>query len=263
MVNGYVTMSIPPITAEQIEAFVLIFLRVTAIIVVIPILGNRTVPLRVKGGLSIIIAFLILPFVHYPAASYDVITLVLKMLGEVLIGIIIGLTGRLLFAGIQLAGQLVGFQMGFAIVNVVDPVSSSQVSIIAQLQYLLAALIFFAVNGHHVFLYAIAESYNIIPPLDFNFSGPLMDSLLSLSRDIFIVAVKTGAPIMTILLLTSVGLGLIARTVPQINIFIVGFPLKIGIGLIGIGLTLPIFVRIVGTLFVTVEGKIKLLMQLM
>lgn len=263
MVNGYVTMSIPPITAEQIEAFVLIFLRVTAIIVVIPILGNRTVPLRVKGGLSIIIAFLILPFVHYPAASYDVITLVLKMLGEVLIGIIIGLTGRLLFAGIQLAGQLVGFQMGFAIVNVVDPVSSSQVSIIAQLQYLLAALIFFSVNGHHVFLYAIAESYNIIPPLDFNFSGPLMDSLLSLSRDIFIVAVKTGAPIMTILLLTSVGLGLIARTVPQINIFIVGFPLKIGIGLIGIGLTLPIFVRIVGTLFVTVEGKIKLLMQLM
>lgn len=256
-------MSIPPITAEQIEAFVLIFLRVTAIIVVIPILGNRTVPLRVKGGLSIIIAFLILPFVHYPAASYDVITLVLKMLGEVLIGIIIGLTGRLLFAGIQLAGQLVGFQMGFAIVNVVDPVSSSQVSIIAQLQYLLAALIFFAVNGHHVFLYAIAESYNIMPPLDFNFSGQLMDSLLSLSRDIFIVAVKTGAPIMTILLLTSVGLGLIARTVPQINIFIVGFPLKIGIGLIGIGLTLPIFVRIVGTLFVTVEGKIKLLMQLM
>jgi flagellar biosynthetic protein FliR len=263
MVNGYITMSIPPITAEQIEAFVLIFLRVTAIIVVIPILGNRTVPLRVKGGLSIIIAFLIFPFVHYSAASYEVISLVLKMLGEVLIGIIIGLTGRLLFAGIQLAGQLVGFQMGFAIVNVVDPVSSSQVSIIAQFQYLLAALIFFAVNGHHVFLYAIAESYNIIPPLDFNFSGPLMDSLLSLSRDIFIVAVKTGAPIMTILLLTSVGLGLIARTVPQINIFIVGFPLKIGIGLIGIGLTLPIFVRIVGTLFVTVEGKIKLLMQLM
>jgi len=256
-------MNIPPITAEQIETFVLIFLRVSAIIVVIPILGNRTVPLKVKGGLSIIIAFLIFPFVHYPAASYEVISLILKMAGEVLIGIIIGLTGRLLFAGIQLAGQLVGFQMGFAIVNVVDPVSSSQVSIIAQFQYLIAALIFFAVNGHHVFLYAIAESYNIIPPLGFHFSGPLMDSLLSLSGDIFIVAVKTGAPIMTILLLTSVGLGMIARTVPQINIFIVGFPLKIGIGLIGIGLTLPMFVKIVGTIFVTFEGKIKLFMQLM
>jgi flagellar biosynthetic protein FliR len=256
-------MTIPAITVEQIETFVLIFLRVSAIIIVIPILGNRTVPLKVKGGLSIIIAFLIFPFVHSPAASYEVIPLVLKMAGEVLIGIIIGLTGRLLFAGIQLAGQLVGFQMGFAIVNVVDPVSSSQVSIIAQFQYLIAALIFFAVNGHHVFLYAIAESYNIIPPLSFHFSGPLMDALLSLSKDIFIVAVKTGAPIMTILLLTSVGLGMIARTVPQINIFIVGFPLKIGIGLIGIGLTLPIFVKIVGTIFVTFEGKIKLLMQLM
>jgi flagellar biosynthetic protein FliR len=256
-------MSIPPITAEQIETFVLIFLRVSAIIIVIPILGNTTVPLKVKGGLSIIIAFLIFPFVHYPVTSFEVIPLALKMAGEVLIGIIIGLTGRLLFAGIQLAGQLVGFQMGFAIVNVVDPVSSSQVSIIAQFQYLIAALIFFAVNGHHVFLYAIAESYNIVPPLSFHFSGPLMDLLLSLSKDIFIVAVKTGAPIMTILLLTSVGLGLISRTVPQINIFIVGFPLKIGIGLIGIGLTLPMFVKIVGTIFVTFEGKIKLLMQLM
>jgi len=256
-------MSIPPITAGQIETFVFIFLRVSAIIVVIPILGNRTVPLRVKGGLSIIIAFLIFPFIQYPVVSYEIVPLVLKMAGEILIGIIIGLTGRLLFAGIQLAGQLIGFQMGFAIVNVVDPVSSSQVSIIAQFQYLIAALIFFAVNGHHIFLYAIAESYNIIPPLDFHFSGPLMDSLISLSRDIFIVAVKTGAPIMAILLLTSVGLGMIARTVPQINIFIVGFPLKIGIGLIGIGLTLPIFVKIVGTVFVMVEGKIKVLMQLM
>jgi flagellar biosynthetic protein FliR len=103
----------------------------------------------------------------------------------------------------------------------------------------------------------------MIPPFSFHFSGQLMQSIITLSKDIFVVAIKTGAPVITILLLTSVGLGLIARTVPQINIFIVGFPLKIAIGLIGIGLTLPLFAKIVGTLFLSFDGKLKLLMQVM
>jgi flagellar biosynthetic protein FliR len=256
-------MNIPQISPEQIEILSLIFLRVSAMIITVPVLGNRSVPLKIKGGLSIIITFLLFPFIQYHVTSYAILPLVLKMTGEVFIGIIIGLTGRLLFAGVQLAGQLIGFQMGFAIVNVVDPVTSSQVSIISQLQYLLAMLIFLAVNGHHIFLYAIIESYNMIPPFSFHFSGQLMQSIITLSKDIFVVAIKTGAPVITILLLTSVGLGLIARTVPQINIFIVGFPLKIAIGLIGIGLTLPLFAKIVGTLFLSFDGKLKLLMQVM
>jgi len=256
-------MEIPQITAGQIETFILIFLRVSAIIITIPILGNRSVPMRLKGGLSVVVALLLVPFVQYNAVPIKLPLLVVKMCGEVLIGVVIGFAGQILFAGVQLAGQLVGFQMGFAIVNVVDPVSSSQVSIIAQFQYLLALLIFLAVNAHHIFLYAIAESYQVIPPLSFHYSGPLMESILELSKDIFIVAVKTGAPVIAMLLFASVGLGLIARTVPQINIFIVGFPLKIAIGLIGIGLTLPYFVKIMESVFAKFDGQLSLLMSLM
>jgi len=253
----------PQITVEQIETFILAFLRVSAIVATMPILGDGTVPARVKGGVSLIIAFLIFPFVELPSPPLEIFSLSLRMAGEIAVGIAMGFAGRLIFAGVQLAGQLVGFQMGFAIVNVFDPMTSSQVSIIAQLQYLFATLIFLAVDGHHLFLYAIAESYRILPPLGFHFSGELTLAIVELSKDIFIIAIKTGAPVITALLMTSIGFGLIARTVPQINILIVGFPIKIAVGLIGIGLTLPVFARMMGNIFLNFGDRLSLLLRLM
>ncbi len=253
----------PQITAEQIEIFIFVFLRVSAIVATMPILGNRQVPIRVKGGLSLVIAFLIFPFVELHTPPPDILLLVLRMAGEIMVGITLGFAGRLLFAGVQLAGQLAGFQMGFAIVNVFDPITSSQVSIIAQFQYLLAMLIFLAVDGHHIFLYAIAESYKIVPLLDFHFSGELTQSIVELSKGIFIVAIKVGATVIVALLMISIGFGLIARTVPQINILIVGFPIKIAIGLIGIGLALPAFARMLGNIFLNFGDTLNMLLHLM
>jgi len=232
-------------------------------VVTIPIFGNRNVPVRAKGGLSLMIAFLLFPFIKFNLPPLEIFSLILGMVGEVIIGTVIGLAGRLAFAGVQIAGQLIGFQMGFAVVNVFDPITSEQVSIIAQFQYLIAMLIFLAVDGHHIFLSAIAESYRIISPLDFHFSAELIQSIVEISKDIFIIAVKIGAPVITALLMTSIGFGLIARTVPQINILIVGFPLKIAIGLIGIGLGLPLFAKIMGTVFLEYEGKLNVLLHLM
>jgi len=253
----------PQITAEQIETFTFVFLRVSAIMATMPILGNKVVPIGVKGGLSIVIAFLLLPFVELHTPPSDILLLVLRMTGEILVGITLGFAGRLVFAGVQLAGQLAGFQMGFAIVNVFDPITSTQVSIVAEFQYLLAMLIFLAVDGHHIFLYAIAESYKIVPLLDFHFSGALTQSIVELSKGIFIVAMKVGATVITALLMISIGFGLIARTVPQINIMIVGFPIKIAIGLIGIGLGLPAFARMMGHIFLNFGETLNVLLRLM
>ena len=253
----------PQITTEQIETFIFVFLRISAIVATMPILGNKGVPIRVKGGLSLLIAFLLLPFVELHTPPSDILLLVLRMTGEIFVGITLGFAGRLVFAGVQLAGQLAGFQMGFAIVNVFDPMTSTQVSIIAQFQYLLAMLIFLAVDGHHIFLYAIAESYKIVPLLDFHFSGALTQAVVELSKGIFIVAMKVGATVITALLMISIGFGLIARTVPQINILIVGFPLKIAIGLIGIGLGLPSFARMMGNIFLNFGETLNMLLRLM
>ena len=257
-------MTFPNFSSGQIELFFLVLLRVSTIVVMIPILGDRTTPARVKGGLAIFITFLVLPFVGHPAAGTDdLFTLGLRMGGEVLIGIILGFASRLAFTGIQMAGQLVGFQIGFSIVNIIDPLTSEQVSIVAELQYLFAGLLFLGVNGHHMMIQAVSESYSVLPVLGFHMTGDLAQSLIDLSRNMFVIAMKISAPIVVALLFTNIGLGLVARTVPQMNVFIVGFPLQIAIGLIGIGLTIPLFLQIVEGLFSNLPAEMGLLLRAM
>jgi len=256
-------MTFPNFSAGQIELFFLVLLRVSTIVVMIPILGDRTTPVRVKGGLAIFITLLVLPSVDPAAGADDLFTLGLRMGGEVLIGIILGFACRLAFTGIQMAGQLVGFQIGFSIVNIIDPLTSEQVSIVAELQYLFAGLLFLGVNGHHMLIQAVSESYSVLPVLGFHMTGELAQSLVDLSRNMFVIAVKISAPIVVALLFANIGLGLIARTVPQMNVFIVGFPLQIAIGLIGIGLTIPVFLQIVEGLFSNLPAEMGLLLRAM
>jgi flagellar biosynthetic protein FliR len=257
-------MNLPFFSPAQAELYFLVFIRVGAIVVMLPILGDRSTPARIKAGLSLLITLLVVPFLEKPAGvSEDVFSLGFKMGGELFIGVVLGFAGRLLFEGIQMAGQLIGFQMGFSIVNIIDPVTSEQVSIIAEFQYLLAGLLFLAVDGHHLLLRAISESYNFVPVLGLHMTGFLMQNVLDLTREMFVISMKISAPIIVALVFANIGLGLVARTVPQINIFIVGFPLQISIGLIGIGLTMPIFLHVTAGLFSGLSGQIALLLKSM
>lgn len=256
-------MDLMHVTAAHLDQFILVFVRVSAIIISMPVIGNRAVPIRVKAGLAIMMTFIIAPLVTVPALPNDMLPLMIRLGGEVVIGFIIGISAQFLFASVQLAGQLIGFQMGFAIVNVVDPLSSAQVSVIAQFCFFIAMLIFLAVDGHHIFLYGIAESFRIIPLMEFHMTGRLADAVVSLARSIFSTGLAVGAPVMVLMILVSVGLGMVARTVPQINIFIVGFPLKIGIGLIGIGVTLPFIGHVIGVGFSEFSSVLRGLLGLM
>jgi flagellar biosynthetic protein FliR len=259
-------MSLPFLSSEHLEAFVLVLLRVSAMIFTIPVISEQSVPAKIKAGLSILVTLIIFPLVASqipPIKNYHLIQLVFLMIGETLIGLTIGFVARLIFAAIQLAGNVIGFEMGFAVANVIDPMSSQQVSIIAELKYLIAMLVFLTVNAHHLFFHAIIQSYAVLPPLTFHFSGQLMQLIFEVSRDMFIIALKLAAPIMAVMVFTNVALGIVARTVPQMNIFIVGFPLQISIGLIFLGLTAPYFVRMTQGMFSAMEGRILSLLRLM
>ena len=257
-------MTLLNLSLPMVQAAVLIFTRVGAILLTAPLFSSGSIPIHVKIGLSFMLAVIVFPLVSVndilvlPLASLGI-----AMAGEVLIGVIIGFTARLLFAAVQLAGQLVGFQMGFGIVNVIDPQTSAQVSIIAQFENIITLLIFMAVNAHHWFIMAIAKSFEVVPLLAFSFTNSLMEALVRLSCDMFVVAAKVAAPIIAILLFTSVALGLLARTVPQMNIFIVGFPLKLAIGLLAVGLTLPLLSTMLRNLFQGLGEDIFVLMRLM
>jgi flagellar biosynthetic protein FliR len=259
-------MSLPFLSAEHIEAFILVFLRVSAIIVTIPVISEKNIPFQIKAALSLLISLIIFPLVlpKIPQpANYQVLILMYRMAGEVMIGVIIGFAAKCIFAGIQTAGEMIGFQMGLSVANVIDPVNNNQVQTIADFQYLIAMLVFLSVDAHHIFFSAIIQSYSVLNPLTFHFSGQLMQMIFDFSTEMFVIAVKLGAPLMAVMLFTNVGLGIIARTVPQMNIFIVGFPLQISVGLIFLGLTAPLFVKITQGLFAGLETKIGALLRVM
>ena len=254
------------ISTEQILVFTLVFLRISALLIMIPVIGERAVPLRVKGGLAILISLLVVPAVSADMNSLpekQIFTLAIAMIGEIMIGIVIGLTTKIIFAGIQFAGEMIGIQIGFSIVNVIDPITSTQVSVIAEFQYLIALLVYLAIDAHHTLIFAIVDSYRIVSPFSYHFSGALMNHILILSRELFVMAIKISAPIMAVLLFTNVALGVVARTVPQINVFIVGFPVQIAVGLIVFGLTAPLFVMLVQRVLSNLNIDVYTLFRLM
>lgn len=259
-------MSLPFLSAEHIEAFILVLLRVSSIVVTIPVMSDKSVPARFKAALALIITLIIFPVVLpkiSPTENFGALIFMLRMIGEVMIGLIIGFVARLIFICIQIAGDIIGFQMGLSIVNVIDPMTSAHVSIIAELFNLIAMLVFLTVNAHHFFFSAIVQSYSIVNPMTFDFSGQLMQFIFDFTKEAFVIALKIGAPIIAVMLFTSVGLGLVARTVPQINVFIIGLPLQVAIGLIFLGITAPMFVKMAQWIFSKYETSIIAALRLM
>jgi len=234
-------MNILNISLEQIQVYFLIFIRVSAIMMSAPLFDSKTIPVIFKAGLAIAISIVLVPVLNLNNIVFveEIIPFGIGLAGEIILGIIIGLSVKLVFAGIQLAGKLTGLQMGFAIADILDPITSSQVSITGQFNFLVAMLIFLIINAHHWFLIALAESFQLIPPFNFNFTTAIIEQIMILAGNLFVIAVKVGAPVIAALLITSVTMGLIARTVPQMQIFIVAMPLKIIVGLLFLGLSLP------------------------
>jgi flagellar biosynthesis protein FliR len=262
-------MGTPTINPEQVLLFTLLFLRVGAILIMIPVIGERTVPLRVKGATAILLSLLLMPTVHaklphlHPGWEAEIFVLIVAMCTEVFIGIVIGFAAKIIFSGIQFAGEMIGIQIGYSVVNVIDPISSTQTSVISEFQYLIALLVYLAVDGHHALIMAIADSYHFMSPFSYHFSGSLMQNIFIFSKELFVIAVKISAPVMAVLLFTNVALGVMARTVPQINIFIVGFPLQIAIGLTILALMSPFFVKLVQGALSVLQIEVNTLLRLM
>jgi flagellar biosynthetic protein FliR len=253
------------ISLSQIQIFFLVFLRVGAIMMSVPLFESKNIPILFKAGLSITISIILFPVLKLNNTPFhtEVLPFALGIAGEIMLGTIIGLSVRLIFNGIQLAGQLIGFQMGFAIVSIMDPLTSARISVIAHLNNLIATLIFLTTNAHHWFLRALAESFRLIPPFDFQFTPSLVENLMRFGTNMFIISIKVGAPVIAGLLITSVAFGLIARTVPQMHIMIVAMPLKIVLGLLFLAASLPYLSSFLKQIFNGLGRDIFLLLSTM
>jgi flagellar biosynthetic protein FliR len=249
----------------QIQLFFLAFLRIGAIIMSMPVFDSESIPVLFKLALSFattIVLFPILKLNPEPVTA-NLATFGLGVAGEIFIGIVIGFAVRLIFAGIQLAGLLAGYQMGLAIANVMDPATSEQIPLLAQFNHLVALLIFITINAHYWFIRALAESFRIVPPLNVHLGNSLMEQLTHLAGNMFLIAIQVGAPVIAALLIASVSFGLIARTVPQMNVFVVAIPLNIGVGLLFFGFSLPYFSAFLKKIFSELGQNVLLLLRAM
>ncbi|MGE5421912.1 MAG: flagellar biosynthetic protein FliR [Ignavibacteriales bacterium] len=226
------------------ETFLLVFGRVTGLFLMAPIFSSRQIPITMRVFLVVMISG-ILAFVT-PIKTVVPIDnsgyFVLALASEILVGYTLGFVTYAVFAGIQTAGQLIDMQMGFGIVNVMDPQSGTQIPLMGNFQYLVALMVFLGINGHHLMIKALHDSYVYIPVMGASFDGNFVQFIMNLAAYIFVIAVKLGAPVVTAIFMADMALGFIARTVPQMNVFIVGLPLKIWGGLFMVLVTMPIFV---------------------
>ncbi|MRN54852.1 flagellar biosynthetic protein FliR [Paenibacillus monticola] len=220
---------------QSLPVFMLIFCRISSFFVVIPVFSSRSIPTTFKIGLSFFISLVIFSSIGTGVTVPQDLSYILLIAREVLIGLLLGFVGYLMFMTIQTAGSLIDIQIGFGMANVIDPMTGASAPILGNFKYMIALLMFLSMNGHHYLLDAIVYSYKWIPLNNDLFlkmiDGSLSEFLVRTFAQSFVLAFQMAAPLVTALFLTDVGLAFLARTAPQYNVFVIGIPLKIIVGL--------------------------------
>jgi len=226
----------------QFQAFVLVLLRVSPILFMMPVLGSRNLPHLLKVGLALTVSLILLPTVRMDISLLprEPFHFGLFLVSEIMIGFILALAVKVIFAGIQMGGELMGFEMGFYMANVVDPSSEINTPLISQFLNLTGILLFLSIDGHHWFFRAVSQSFLLLVPGEIQVSPGLFRHFLNLTGTMFIIAVKIAAPVVAVLFFTQIAMGILAKAVPQVNILITSFPLTIGIGLLFLAFSVEI-----------------------
>ncbi len=248
----------------DVPKYILIFFRVLAILWLLPVFSMRSLSVLFKISLALLMSFLITGAVSYPAeVAADGLAMLLAIFREVLIGLSISFAIRLLFAVIQATGEIVGFQTGFGFARMVDPVSSGQSSILEEFLYMLAIMIFFAIDAHHIVLRGIYASFKELPLGTATMTSGLLNYFVAASGRIFGLGLKFGAPLIVALFLIELALGLLSRMIPSMNIFVEGLPVKIFVSLTVLSLALSFMAPALADLFKGIEPEFIRVLRLL
>lgn len=251
------------INLSIIPAFLLIFARTLAFFITVPLFSYRTIPTMFKIGFSFFLSLIIWTSMESTTFILDHIYLLL-VLKEVAVGLAIGLIAYIILSIVQIAGGFIDFQMGFAIANVVDPQTGAQSPIIGQFFYMIALLFLLSVNGHYLLIDGIYNSYQFIAIDGFiTVDGPFSEFILVIFNKMFLIAFQMALPLVGCLFLVDVALGIIARTVPQVNVFVVGLPLKILVSFIVLSVFLSLYMMLAKFIFETMFVTMRDLMVIL
>jgi flagellar biosynthetic protein FliR len=255
--------SVFDIILKHFDIYLLLSVRMIGLFATAPVWSNKLVPVQLRVAISFVVALVILPLfqnVTIPSSLGELIALAIQ---EIFVGMVIGFIAVLSFATIQFAGQLLDINMGLAMINVLDPVSSTQMPIMGNFLYILSLLIFFSVNGHHMLLQAVFDSYVYIPIGALKLTPTLNENMITLGAHLFLIGFQIASPVLAALFLTTLALGILNRVIPQMNVFIIGTPIQLAVGVVMLIVVLPLFVSFLQVIFRGMAGDILTTVRLM
>jgi len=252
------------LNGPRILTFIAVIVRVGFMMIFLPFWGDMNLPARVRVALILALALLLTPVVSVDRAAYPATVgeFVLAIAFEAAFGFSVCFLVQLAFGSIQIAGQLMGEQMGFAIANVLSPDQSSQVTIATQFKYAFAVLMFFLMGFHLLLFRAIARSFEIVPALNPRPGEGVVTLVNTLAAGMFTTALQMAAPIVATMIFIDVALGLVNKAAPQVNVFLESFPLRIGLGLLMFSAILLALSRLYQQYFSATNAAMQRMMQL-
>ncbi|MFQ5518434.1 MAG: flagellar biosynthetic protein FliR [Mariprofundus sp.] len=255
-------MDFPWFDIQHISVGLLVLLRVSTMVILLPVIGHQLVPMQVKIGLIVLLSILTFPLVQHQVNAIPIQPVAFAAIAvrEMPIAAALALFAQLIFGAAQFAGQIMSFQMGMTVANVFDPATRSQQSILSQMAMTLAMLLWVSVGAHHIFLHALIDSFTLFP-IGHSWAFPALLELTDAAATMFVLSLKIAAPIILLLTFVYIALGLLARAVPQIQVFFVSFPLTVGLGLLTFALGMPAFIYLMGDAFTTLSGQVPLFLR--
>ncbi|MFW5856057.1 MAG: flagellar biosynthetic protein FliR [Bacillota bacterium] len=246
--------------------FILIMLRYFGLFIITPIFSSQAFFSRFKAGLSFLLALVSLPVIQQ-IQNIDVpdhvLLIAADVLKEISIGFFMGFIVLLIFTAIQLAGQFIDLRMAFRLANAVNPMSDSPTPVVGQFKNIIAILVFLTLEGHHILIHNIYRSFSIIPIAQAEYSNEFFRFLFRSSGDLFILAFQIALPVFGTIFIVDVILGFLARAVPQMNLFIIGLPVKILVGFIFLLLAINVMINFFDDQFQQLFRDLLRLLQLM
>jgi len=248
---------------DQLALFFLALARITAFFIAGPFFSLRNIPATVKVGLSLMVAFTVFPLIgpEYGGVPLDGWAYIFALVRETLVGLAIGYTASLLLVAVIYAGSLMDIHIGFFMSQIFDPISGSMAGILSRFMYLLGMAALLAFNGHHLIIAALVNSFQLVPLNTAQVTGASALFLIKVFAQMLSIGVQIAAPLVAVMLIIDVTMGLIARTAPQINVFMLGFPVKITAGLITLSVMVPVLARIIYSLCDIIEQDITILLK--
>jgi len=247
----------------EFQSFLVLVSRIGGIVAAFPMLGGRTVPAQIKIALVVMLGIALSPLIRLPPMSRDALEMTAGLASELVIGLVIGLAVRLLFGALEVAGDLLGTQMGFSAIQLVDPMTNQQSAVISEYFRIIASLVFLSINAHLVVVAAIVTSYDAIPPFGATLSSAIGEEVIELSRHMFVIALQLAAPVLVAMVLINLLLAMLGRAVAQVNVFVLSFPITIMGGLLVLGLALPYTVSLFEREFMGLHDTIERLLRIL